>query len=248
LRRIQILRVPTSEPISNPKALPKLGIEAYNMLDIKAFSGLLISAVMLLSGHAMADKPPVKISIPGGNFEQSAKKGGVTVYQHRASEIIHGGAEGRIPAPPDQVLAALLDYKGQAGKIAHLSESRVLSKEGGSMLVYQRLNLPVIDDRDFTLQVKSGKDGNSLWVSFWAVSGKANEKEDVVRVSHHRGGWELMPVDGGKATLVRFETSLDIAGSVPQFLARSGAGKELPDLFRAMCKLSLPASEESKCR
>jgi len=218
------------------------------MLNIKAVAGALSGALLLLSSHVLADKPPVKISVPGSDFEQIADKRGVKVYKHRSADIIHVGAVGRILAPPDKVQAALLDYRAQTGKIARLSESRVLSQSGDSLVVYQRLNLPVIDDRDFTLKVQSGKDGDTRWVSFWAVSGKVEPKEDVVRVSYHRGGWELTPVNGGKATKVRFETQLDIAGSVPKILARSGAGKELPDLFNAMCKLSLPSSEQGKCR
>lgn len=207
-----------------------------------------LAAIVLQPSLGWAEKAPVRVTLEKSKFETIGTQRGVTVYKHRKAKNVRVGAVGRIPAPPADVQRAVLDYEGQLGKIARLSESRVLERKGSSLLVYQRLNLPIIDDRDFTLRVKRGKDGAKRWVSYWAVKrGGPAKRDGVVRVTHHQGAWEMRPTAGGKHTLVRFETTIDMAGSVPRILLRTGAGKELPDLFASICQLSVPAEEQDQC-
>ena len=150
------------------------------------------------------------------------------------------------------MLQALLDYRGQVGKIARLSESKVLSRSGNSLLVYQRLNLPVISDRDFNLKVSWWRDGDTTWVAYRAIKRGLPPRDGVVRVSHHLGSWQLRPINNGRQTLVRFQVSIDLAGWLPRWMARSGSGKEVPELFVAigdMIRRSTYRSERcsSKC-
>jgi hypothetical protein len=68
-----------------------------------------------------------------------------------------------------------------------------------------------------------------------------------VRVSNHRGAWELLPISGGKETLLRLEVRIDLAGSVPKWMARSSAGEELPELYASVCRLSVANKERKSC-
>ena len=46
------------------------------------------------------------------------------------------------------------------------------------------------------------------------------------------------PLDGGRATLARFMVRIDLAGWLPKWMARSGSGKEVPELFKQVRTLA----------
>lgn len=198
---------------------------------------------------ALGGKPPIPVKLTRDGMELIAVEDGVTVYKNERSDIIWIGAEGKIPAPPARVQRALIDYDRQVGKIGRLSEVKVLDEDTAKrkLVVYQRLNLPIISDRDFVLQVRHGKQGVKRWISYWAVGNRGPSPRDgIVRVTHHRGAWELLPV-GSDETLLRFEMRMDLAGSVPMWMAKSSAGEEIPALYESVCKLSVPADRRGSC-
>lgn len=217
----------------------------YRMLPVLGALGALATAA---PRAARAERVPLMPYLSSSAFETIAQEKGVRVYKHRSSEIIRIGAEGLFPAPPERVKQALLDYSRQVGAIERLSEARVLSRGERSLYVYQRLNLPVIDDRDFVLNVRHGADGDKRWVSYWAVTDRGPPPRDgVVRVTNHRGTWVLEPADDGHATRVRYQVSIDLGGLLPRWMARAGAGRELPALFGAICRLSRPDRRHGRC-
>jgi len=208
-----------------------------------------IGALALLLGWSVpvqAQRVALSIPLNQRGYEEIAHRKGVTVYRSKSSNIIDLGAEARFNASPDQVLRVLLDYEGQVGAIARLSESKVLSRSRRSLLVYQRLNLPVISDRDFNLKVAWWRDRDTTWVTYQATRKKGRPPRDgVVRVTHHLGSWQLKPISGGRQTLARFQVRIDMSGWVPRWLARSGSGKEVPELFVAIDKMIRRSSYRS---
>ena len=208
---------------------------------------LLFLALPVLVQTATPAPPPLRIKLDGPGFEEIARANGVTVYKHKRTDVIRVGAEGTIRASPSRVQRAILSYDKQAGRLARLSESRVIRRSRHELLVYQRLNLPVIDDRDFTLQVRWGRTGGKRWVAYRAVRSETAPPSGVVRVSTHRGVWEIVPIMGGKGSHVRYEFTIDLAGRVPMWMARAGAGRELPDLFATIRKLACEGPEETPC-
>jgi hypothetical protein len=215
-------------------------------LRSNGFSRVLsIGAVLLVSrgqlGHA--DRIPLSSALEQHGYERISGRDGVSVFKHRAAAEIRLGAEARLEAPPDDVQAALLDYPGQVGQIKRLSESRVLAYGSRWLRVYQRLNLPVIDDRDFTLQVTWGRDREVRWIDYRAVPAGPPARRGVVRVSLHEGSWQLRPLDGGRATFVRFMVRMDMGGWVPRWMVRGSSAKELPALFGSVRGLLARAPE-----
>jgi hypothetical protein len=160
---------------------------------------------------------------------------GVSVYQREGAKTIDLVAEGDFAAPPERVRALLLDYTRHPDYIPHLAESVILGRSASSMWVYQRLSLPFIDDRDFTLHVQWGADGQTLWLRFATDNARGPApQEGVVRVALHEASWRLEPRDGGRTTHASYSLRLDLGGSLPSFLTRSRAGKDLPGLFDAL--------------
>ena len=197
--------------------------------------------LLVLSPPAAADADeltPFGTALEAAGFGKIAEDQGVTVYQDKEARSVRVAAEGEFDGPPEEVLKALLSFERQQRVIKRLSQSWILERGPDSLVVYQHLNLPVVSDRDYVLNVRWGGDGTARWVSFHAVRQQGPAPRDgIVRVTDHEGSWQLRPLRGGKATLVRFQMTLDVAGDIPRWLVRIHAGQEVLDLFASVRKL-----------
>jgi len=198
--------------------------------------------------EALAATPPDRIDFAAEGFKVIAYERGVTVYQNDKANMVAIGAVVLLPTSPDRVQAALLNYENHVGKVARLAETRVLSRDPDGLYVYQRLSLPVIADRDFTLRVDHGSDGSKWWIKYAAVTDHGPApRSGIVRVTRNHGLYELLSAAGGKATLVKYETFIDLGGTLPLWMARGDAGKDLPALMGVICRMSTSPSEQAGC-
>jgi hypothetical protein len=210
--------------------------------------GLALAAVGVGGTATAAELTPLGESLESHGFEVIKEARGVKVYKHRSAKIIRIAAEGVMPAPVAEVKDVLLDYRSQEGRVDRVSEVRLVRQSKGWLVVYQRLNLPVISDRDFTLVVRwSAKNGITRIVYDASSHLGPPPRDGIVRVTTHSGSWQLKPVDGGRATFVRFQVRIDLAGSLPRWMARAGAGKEIPTLFANLCRLIDPHVRSGAC-
>jgi hypothetical protein len=188
---------------------------------------LLTLALPLLSMH------PAQAA----GYKHVGGKNGVEVYRQTNSPAIELLAEGDIDAPPEVVRAVLLDYANASKVTDNVAESRVLQKSDKEVVVYQRLKLPVISDRDFTLRATWGARGPVLTTAFAIDNSRGPQPRDgLVRLSTLQGGWELQPIRGGAATHARYHVKIDLAGSVPKWMVSGGAAKNIPKLFDGLRK------------
>jgi hypothetical protein len=161
----------------------------------------------------------------------------VKVYRREKRPGIELAAEGKLDAPPERVRRVLIDYPSHHSWQQRLKETRVLTHGDASLDVYERLDLPVLDDRDFTLHVTWGKDAEILWMRFAAADAQGPGPVDgVVRVTDQEGSWRLEPADGGLATLAVYRFYMDLAGSVPSWMGKGRATSEVPELFAGITK------------
>jgi hypothetical protein len=169
-------------------------------------------------------------------FTPIGGRDGVEVYQNQRTSEIELAALGEFDAPVAEVQAALLDYGGHVRINKHLAESTVLSRNGSEMLVYQHLKLPVVKDRDFTLHVTWA--GQSVSFRIDPSRGPAPSAK-AVRMSLLVGRWDLEPIRGGTATRAVYRVRIDFAGSVPRWMVRGGAAKDIPGVYSGMRTLIL---------
>jgi len=175
---------------------------------------------------------PMDQELVDAGFERLGLKHGVTIFQHGETSLVHLAGEGRFDVPPERVERAVLDYAGQRREMERIAASRTIDRGPGWKLVYQRIALPVVADRDYTMCVRWGRDESVRWVRYAVVAGAGPAPADeLVRVEQHRGSWQLQPLDGGRATRVRYEDVTDMAGWIPEWLAQSRADDEVPELF-----------------
>ncbi len=208
------------------------------MIRLRASTALLLLA---LAPPAGAEPPargaPRRACSPPRASCSSPRRRGVRVYRREKRPGIELAADGTLAASPERVLRVLLDYPNHRRWQKHLKENRVLRRADGTLDVYQRLDLPVLDDRDFTLHVTWGDDGAVPWMRFAAASDLGPPPvKGVVRVTQHEGGWRLEPADGGKATHAVYRFHLDLAGSFPSWMGKGQAASDVPELFTNITK------------
>lgn len=181
--------------------------------------------------------PPPAGALAGEGFKLIAEEKGVKIYRREKRPGIELAVEGSIPASPERVRRVLTDYPRHQQWQKHLKDNRILGKGDGFVDVYQRLDLPVLDDRDFTLHVTWGSDAGVGWIRFTTANqlGPAPVK-GVVRVAAHEGAWRLEPEAGGKSTHAVYRFYLDLAGSFPSWMGKGQAADDLPEFFTALTR------------
>jgi hypothetical protein len=76
-----------------------------------------------------------------------------------------------------------------------------------------------------------------LWTRFATANDRGPAPTPgVVRVTQHDGSFRLEPVDGGKGTHFTYRFSIDMAGSIPAWLAKSQAAPDITDFFVSLAK------------
>lgn len=162
-------------------------------------------------------------------------RAGVAVYRQLGSPIIDLRAEGDFEAPPAEVAAILLDYPHAKDLSPHVVQSRVLRQGANDLDVYQRLHLPVVSDRDFTLHVAQGRRAATRWVRFFVDNQVGPPAQPgVVRVTLLNGGWDLTATADGRATHAVYRVQIDLAGTIPRWMVSDGAARDLPVLFEGV--------------
>ncbi len=201
---------------------------------VTSFTMSALVMLLFLSSSAYAQPKftgPTTSMVEAG-YEWIDKAKGVDIYYKESKQIVHVAARGVIEATPERITEALLDYESQVESIKRVSDSRILKRGDNWMLVYQHLNLPVIDDRDYVLLVKWSRKNGTTSIAYKAVTDKGpRPKEGLVRVTTNWGLWQLTPLADGKGTEVRFQTMVDMGGLLPYWLVRPGTASELPQLY-----------------
>jgi hypothetical protein len=175
----------------------------------------------------------IAMALSGEGYERIGDKHNVVVYK-REGHAIDLGAEGDIDASPEVVMRILTDYGSHPKWVHGLSESRILDRGGSALDVYQRLHLPLIEDRDFTLHVQWSCNGAARFIRFTTIDKGPPPQKGIIRVPIHEGSWVLAPVDGGRRTHAVYRFRMELGGHLPMWMARGRAGKDVPELFEAI--------------
>jgi hypothetical protein len=158
---------------------------------------------------------------------------GITIYRRPREVGVEFAAEADLPGSPERVRRVLLDYPAHTKWQDHVVASKVLEQGSDWVDVYERLGLPVIEDRDYTLHVTWGEDaGGVLWTKFVAKPelGPA-PVEGVTRVRSHTGAWRLLPTGGGQATHAVYRFYLDLDSDLQSLMGAGQAESGIVEYF-----------------
>ena len=149
-------------------------------------------------------------------------------------------AVGAIDAPTYAVCAVIDDFQNYPKFMPFMTETRLIKRDGDSMVGYQRLSPKICADRDYTLRVWKrswpASDGR-VFMSQWSPANDLGppETKGVVRVKVCEGKWLFEP-EGTTKTRATYYIYTDSGGTLPSFIANHVNLTGISRLFAAVRK------------
>lgn len=215
---------------------------------MKRLPGIFL-AILLLALFTAAETGPPSVSHTEAEAEDASAewkeeaKGAVLAIYSRVrpgSSIREFKGVGIIEAPPSAVFAVLDDSEAYPSFMPYTSECRVLRRDKNSVLAYQRLELPLVSDRDYTLRTRHerwlGDDGLIFRIR-WEPANDLGPAPTpgVQRVGICEGGWLLQP-HSLTSTRATYSIYTDSGGTIPALIAHSGSRIAIRKIFEAIRK------------
>ncbi len=171
-------------------------------------------------------------------------KEGVTIYTRTraGSPRKEFRAVGEIDSPTHSVFAVLNDPESYPRFMPYTRETQVIERTKEDVVTYQRLDLPLVEDRDYTLRSTHTVEPGPLGATYCIHWKPANnlgpgEKPGVQRVRVCEGSWELEPVTGA-TTRATYTIYSDTGGAIPRVLANRGTRVAIRKIFEAIRKVA----------
>lgn len=176
-------------------------------------------------------------------WEPIAEKEGVRVATRPVpgSELLEVRVQGIIEAPPEAVLATLLDVEAYTKTMPYTAEVKVLKREGDSVWIYQVIDAPLASKRDLAMKITVVRGPGGKVGTRWILDEELSppRREGIVRVPASEGGWDLLPIRGGKATRATYRIHSDPGGDVPRWIVNRANRTAIPDAFLAVRKAAI---------
>ncbi|MCJ7771958.1 MAG: START domain-containing protein, partial [Desulfobacterales bacterium] len=143
-----------------------------------------------------------------------------------------------IPASPLTVYKVILDHATYENISEYIQTTEIMpSNEKNVWYIYQRLDLPVISDRDYTLRYCSIENPQKDYYQvLWEIAnnkGPAKQK-DVIRVTTCTGSLTIESENKDTTTRITYTLYTDPGGYIPDWLANIANQRSIPKLLRAI--------------
>ena len=210
----------------------------------------LLTAGYLNAGEKDAVKSGDKMSEA---WKQVADSDGVVICRRvpTDSALEEFRAVGEVDAAPSSVFALVNDPEAYPHFMPYTSECRVLQRFESGTVTYQRLDLPLVSDRDYTLRSvysrAEGADG-AIYFIHWAQANDLGPAPlpGVERVKVCRGSWVIEPASLGKSR-VTYTVCSGAGESLPACLSGLGSRVAIRKIFAAIRKeVRAPKYEDAK--
>lgn len=113
--------------------------------------------------------------------------------------------------PPSEVWAVLTDFEHWPEFMPLLRATHIDRREGSKLWVEQKFSVLLYPMRHTTVYDLAPDDGRLTWQL------DQNAPHDIAASEGH---WTLTAVDGGKATLIRYQARMSSGRAVPEFVER----------------------------
>ncbi len=180
---------------------------------------------------------------PAGSdgWKLDSQSGNIALYSRLRpnSSLREFKAVGEIDASIRTVHTVIDDVENYSSFMPYTVECRIVKRESGSILFYQRLSPKIVSDRDYTLRVHEkswrGQNGVVFLHRFEAANefGPAEQK-NFTRVKVCNGGWLLEPAAGSNKTNATYSIDTDNGGKIPAFIANPASEIGIRKLFAAV--------------
>lgn len=186
---------------------------------------ILVALTLLLAGAP----PPA--------WEEVGKGDHCVVYNRTkpGSEVKEVLAIGTFDAPLEKVHAILDDLGAYQEFMPYAKQTRVLKRDGDVAWTYERVNAPLVSERDYTIKVTHEVVGDGVKHVFRLDNASGPKPIDgVVRVQLLDGYW-LLERSGTKTKGTYYILSSP-GGSLPTFVVNGANNTAVPGLYEAIKK------------
>jgi hypothetical protein len=141
-----------------------------------------------------------------------------------------------LTASPHQLIAMLLDIDHLGNWQYRTTSAKLLKKiSDHEIIYYTEVNAPVIDNRDFIIQLKIEERSH---LKEWVVTAISlpdylPAKENVVRIPMSKAIWKVKEVKPGKLD-VEYVIEIDFGGVIPAWVVNSLSHKAPYETFKSM--------------
>jgi hypothetical protein len=203
---------------------------------------ILLTVIGIIGAAACFAAEPSSKDNPGEGWKLSRTADGVTIYSrpHSNSSLKEFKAIGDIDAPSRAVHGVIADFESYSAFMPYTAECRLLKREPGSFITYQRISPKVCSDRDYTLRVRESSwpgPGGLVYLNKWEPANASGPPENpgVLRVNVCEGAWLLEPA-GTDKTHATYSVYTDTGGLIPSFIANHFAQVGIGKIFAAVRK------------
>jgi hypothetical protein len=203
---------------------------------------ILAGTIYLLWGITCFAAEELKAHQAGDEWKLTSTSGEVTIWsrRHPGSPLKEFKAIGQVDAPSRTVYGVIGDFESYTSFMPYMAECRLLKRERGSYLTYQRISPKICGDRDYTLRIhetSSDGDGGLTYSNKWEVANESGppEKKGILRVKVCEGSWLLEPA-GAEKTRATYSVYSDTGGLIPAFIANHFAQVAIGKVFAAIRK------------
>ncbi len=156
-------------------------------------------------------------------WEKISDKDGVSIERrpHNGSPYDELRASTTSPIAPKKFFATVWNYRQFPSFVPYLKTLKVIDEDGDKSHVYQQIGMPLVADRDYTLELKKRIDSETQVYQMLFQSADAlgpPPHAPFVRASHIEGSWTLEPSDDGKGTRVTYFLYSEPGGKIPSWI------------------------------
>ena len=210
----------------------------------KSLSLASLAIGFLIAIHLPAKSAPKPSDPDAGGWKLVSQSPSVTIHSrpHNEPGIQEVKATGVIHAAPDVVRRVLEDTDAYPRFMPYVIESRVLARERGAVVVYQRLSPPMMRDVDYTMRMtfESYRDtggARGQWIRWNAAEDIAvAEKKKVVRLKVNDGYWLLEPTASEGQTRATYWLHSDCGKAMSAALVGIANRTTIPKIFEGLRK------------
>lgn len=140
-----------------------------------------------------------------------------------------------LAANPEQLQRMLLDIDRLGDWQYRTASAKLLKTISQQEIIYHtEVSAPVIDNRDFVIQLKIEKKASDEWIiSAISVPNFIPSIENVVRIPRSKAVWNVKEKTPGKLS-VEYTIEIDFGGVVPVWVVNSLAHKAPYETFKSM--------------
>jgi coenzyme Q-binding protein COQ10 len=141
------------------------------------------------------------------------------------SPVAGQGGASLVPRPPREVWAVLTDFERWPEFMPLVNETRVERRAGATFWVAQHFSVMWYPLRHTTVYELDPADGRLSWHL------DLDEPHDI---ASSEGSWQLVAVDDGRATVVRYQSRIGAGRAVPEFLEHRLRERSLTQMLSAL--------------